>query len=319
MHKISIIVPVYNTEKYLHECIGSIVKQKFSDYELIMIDDGSTDNSLCICEEYARKYPNISVMQRGNGGAAAARNAGIRAATGRYLMFIDSDDYIREDCLTDIDKVIEESNADVIIGMFEVYCEDRYSKVRDCQLESQYIDGIIPGKVLQYLSGKEYLFTVWRHIVKRDLINKRDMYFYEGINYEDEEWCPRLLCAAESFSLLEKPFYRYRIRGGSVTSGNSCKDAIDRIKIALSLYSYSLKSQNVAHCNILQSRAYTILSMGFIQYSGLNENDKEAFFEYISFRAETVMSIMAINKQTLKFIRILGPFINILYPYMPKE
>ena len=99
MPEISIIVPVYNTEKYLHRCIDSILAQTFTDFELILVDDGSPDNCPQICDEYAEKDCRVKVIHQENGGLSAARNAGIDIATGTFIFFCDSDDYIKEDCL----------------------------------------------------------------------------------------------------------------------------------------------------------------------------------------------------------------------------
>ena len=120
---ISVIVPVYNVETYLPQCVRSILSQDYEDLEVILIDDGSTDASGLLCDQYAREDPRVRVIHQQNGGAAAAKNAGLRAATGAYLTFADSDDYLEPDAYGFLMKTLQETGADAVQGSFrEVYC-----------------------------------------------------------------------------------------------------------------------------------------------------------------------------------------------------
>ena len=112
----SIVIPVYNVAPYLRECVDSVLAQNSTDYEIILVDDGSTDNSPAICDEYAEKYSQIKVIHKTNGGLSDARNFGIKKAQGDYLMFLDSDDFWnRENVLLDLHNIIKENNPDLII------------------------------------------------------------------------------------------------------------------------------------------------------------------------------------------------------------
>lgn len=115
---ISVIVPVYNVEKYLPRCIDSILAQTFTDFELILVDDGSPDNCGAICDEYAAKDKRVRVIHKSNGGVSSARNAGLDAASGEYVTFVDSDDYIAEDRLKQMHSSIFESKADIAVAGF---------------------------------------------------------------------------------------------------------------------------------------------------------------------------------------------------------
>ena len=115
MPKLSVIVPVYNTEKYLRECIDSILAQTFTDFELILVDDGSTDGSGIICDEYADKDPRVQVIHQQNGGATVARRSGVRIARGEYVTFVDSDDWIDSDFYAPMIEKIKETGADVLV------------------------------------------------------------------------------------------------------------------------------------------------------------------------------------------------------------
>ncbi len=124
MCEISIIVPVYKVEKYLKKCVDSILAQTFSDFELILVDDGSPDNSGRICDDYAKKDARVRVVHKQNGGLSSARNAGIEVAKGKYLGFVDSDDYIAEDMYELLYKAIIKEEADLsICGIYDVYEE----------------------------------------------------------------------------------------------------------------------------------------------------------------------------------------------------
>jgi Glycosyltransferases involved in cell wall biogenesis len=315
MPKISIIIPIYNSEKYLNECLDSILKQTFIDYELILVDDGSSDKSLLICEEYARNHPQIIVIYKENSGVSDARNAGIAAATGRYLMFIDSDDYVFKDCLFDIDKTIEDTNTDVIIGKFECYYEDKHMTINDCDLDSQYINGKTLEEVLDYITGfgGSYLYTATRYIFKRELIDKGELSFYSGIYAEDEEWSPRLLCTAKSFSLLEKPFYCIRVRHGSRSEKKNLRYIIDVITVAESLYTYSLKLKNNTYISFIHFRAYNLLLFALRRYKALDDIEKAAFYKYISDKRDPFLLLLGLNQDTRKILGIIAPFSKIIY------
>ena len=127
MVKYSFIVPVYNTKKYLKKCLDSLIKQTFKDFEIIIVNDGSTDNSMEIIEKYKNKYSNIKVIEQQNQGLSLARNNGVKKTSGEYILFIDSDDYIEKDLLKQIDKNI--GNADVL--RFQIFSEDEEYKNKE--------------------------------------------------------------------------------------------------------------------------------------------------------------------------------------------
>ena len=121
--KVSVIVPVYNTEKYLNKCIDSILAQTFTDFELLLIDDGSTDNSGFICDEYAEKDKRVKVFHKENGGVSRARNLGIDNAQGEYLSFIDSDDYIRPEMYSELVAIADKFNVDLVSSDLKINSE----------------------------------------------------------------------------------------------------------------------------------------------------------------------------------------------------
>lgn len=131
MKLVSIIVPIYNVEEYLNRCIRSIIRQTYENLEIILVDDGSTDNCFSICQDWGKKDSRIKVIHQKNGGLSAARNTGIDVATGQYIMFLDSDDYLSPYCIETMVDLIQVDNADVVIGNFVNGNEDNYNFTKD--------------------------------------------------------------------------------------------------------------------------------------------------------------------------------------------
>lgn len=159
----SIIVPVYNTEQYLNRCFDSILNQKFSDFELILVDDGSTDNSAKICDNYAELYNNIKVIHKKNGGVSSARNEGVYAANGEFLWFVDSDDYIEPFSLEQLSDIITEVEADLYVFNNGIV-KEKFNGSLDAFFKKYYFNYIIS-------------FEPWNKIYRRDIILDNDIRF----------------------------------------------------------------------------------------------------------------------------------------------
>lgn len=214
MITISIIVPVYNVEDYLWECLDSIINQTYPSLEVILVDDGSTDASGNICDIYAERDARITVLHTHNQGQSAARNIGIKQSHGDYIMFIDSDDFITLNCVEDIVNIISNNeNAEIICGKMIKY---HFKKGRVQEETFQYDKKKIVNKngiqVLEYLF-REMPVGMWspcRSIYKRKLIMDNKLYFLEGITSEDLDLIPRIYTCAKIVDVYEKPFYYYR-------------------------------------------------------------------------------------------------------------
>lgn len=231
--KLSIIVPVYNVEKYIRECIESIIKAYKDSIEVILVDDGSKDNSGNICDEYKDKYDFIRVSHRDNGGLSAARNTGIRLAKGDYIWFVDSDDYI--ECYSIeviLDKIKE--NTDIIIGNYRQVFPDGNTYFYQGFKEEDDLS-IEPFKYVQNLGNVSYAAV--RFITKRKMIIDNNIFFTEGIYHEDEEWTPRILCAANSFTTIMPYLYNYRVGNPkSITGMLNPKKVSDKVVISNKIY-----------------------------------------------------------------------------------
>jgi len=199
--KISIIVPVYKVEKYIHRCIDSVLSQTFSDWELILVDDGSPDNSPLICDEYAKIDEHIRVIHKGNEGQAEARNVALDIAKGDYIMFLDSDDYLHSSTLEDIYALALKENADIvqfpfIRGNHEVFPlikEDRSYQIFDNR--SIFYSSV--QKII--LCGKLYRADLWS-----------DVRMPKGkLNYEDDATTWKLYYKSERIIYVNTPYYYY--------------------------------------------------------------------------------------------------------------
>lgn len=203
--KVSVIVPVYNVEKYLRKCLDSLVNQTFSDYEVILVNDGSTDNSQNIIDEYASKYPCIKALKKDNGGMSSARNVGLDVATGDYYAFVDSDDFVELDFLEKMyNKAIQEE-SDVVICDYYALNEEEKRMIK-CHMNFS------PEQKREYLLSPP---MVWSKLIKKDILKK--VRFKEGIYYEDLDICVRMIPFINRVSFVDEPLYDYYLQhSGSI-------------------------------------------------------------------------------------------------------
>ena len=233
MPLISVIIPVYNVEKYLKQCIESVINQPFNDMEIILVNDGSKDNSGAICDEYKLKDPRIKVIHKVNGGLSDARNKGIEQAVGKYLLFLDSDDYWMSNSLQDIAEKTT-NNPDVVFLSVGKYYDktNKLSEEFEC-LDGQFIRNKSQKEVLEYLSmSNKFPVAAWDKLVKRELIINNNLWFEKNLLSEDIEWTTNLLLLAQTYDVCETKFYVYRKqREGSITSITKLKNVTDMIWI----------------------------------------------------------------------------------------
>lgn len=215
MPKISIIIPVYNCEKYIEKCIDSVICQSFKDLEIILVDDGSSDRSGEICDEYLKKDERINVIHKMNGGLSSARNAGINIAKGRYIGFVDGDDYIEKDMYELLYKNICEFDADIsMCGVYDKYngivCENKNVMDR-CVL-----DNITAFRIT--LESKFMSVSAVNKIYKREIFNK--FKYPEGKIYEDAFLTPIIIFNSKKIVYDPSPKYYYVHRKNSITTNN---------------------------------------------------------------------------------------------------
>ena len=210
---ISVIVPIYNVEMYLNNCIESIVNQKYNNLEIILVDDGSTDNSFNLCNIWASRDSRIKVIHKENGGLSDARNAGLQIAQGEFIAFIDSDDSIEDIFLQKLYSAILQSDADIAECSVRFVDEDgKTIKVRNVKKGSKILKKM---EALQALILENGVYqTVWNKLYKRSVID--DIFFEVEKCNEDEFWTYKIINNAESMVLVNFPMYNYRQRQSSI-------------------------------------------------------------------------------------------------------
>ena len=241
---LTIIIPVYNVEAYLKKCLDSILVDNQFTGQVICVNDGSTDGSAVVLGEYAAKYPNVEVITQKNAGLSAARNTGFDKATGEYVFFVDSDDWMFPSAIDKIMNQIE--GEDVMYFNTQIYHED-----------TGQLSGDVDLTEMRHVSGREYLETVYDKprnmpyvcvcggIYKRSFLKENHLYNEQGIYHEDNYFTPQVLLVARDVSCINEYVYVYRIRKGSITAKVTEKHIMDLLFIARNLYGKYQKRENV--------------------------------------------------------------------------
>lgn len=227
--KISVIVPIYKVENELPRCIESIQNQTYDNLEIILVDDGSPDNCPEICEKYRVQDGRIQVIHKKNGGLSDARNEGLKRASGEFVLYVDSDDYIEKDACEALMAGMIDETVDIVAGALREINGDRFFT----QAHSNIQQGVkITAKkfILQSIAANEWYAPAVLNLYRRDFLLKNDLFFKNGRYYEDMEMLPRLFLAAENIVYVNREFYNYVVRSNSImTSAIGRKKTDDAI------------------------------------------------------------------------------------------
>ena len=251
--KFSIIIPVYNVERYLCDCLDSIMNQTFSDWEAICVNDGSKDGSVAILEEYAEKDSRIKIVLQNNSGTAAARNTGLKSASGEYIFFLDSDDWIEHSALQTI--------ADHLGGE-DVFCFSgrRFFETSKTFNPADELKGKLYESGMEYynenaLIHRDFAFVcVVLRVYKKEFIIREKLFFDADVSYEDNLWVPQMLHYASSIKVIPDSLYIYRVRDGSKMQEVSLARKKDMLKVANRLATFFIPkkgfNKTVIYCAI---------------------------------------------------------------------
>ena len=259
----SVIVPVYKVEPYLQKCVDSVLGQTFRDFELILVDDGSPDGCPQLCDAYAQKDDRVVVIHKENGGLSSARNAGMKMARGKYISFLDSDDFwIRRTVLEDLYETILTEQADVVVIKAKRYYQDTdtfsdsVNPFSGKDFSAHYYD----AKLKDLICAQVYRANAWNKVFSSHLMKEQDLYFTENIISEDIDWAARLCIAAKRISVLEEVAHGYRYkRPGSITSSLKLKNLIDT-------------KESIERC------------IHYLDGLSVTEEFKFAYFSYVAYR-----------------------------------
>lgn len=213
--KVSVIVPVYNVEKYIKKCLNSLVNQTLDEVEIVVVNDGSPDNSQKIIDEYTKKYKNIKSYVKENGGLSDARNYGIKRATGKYISFVDSDDYIRKDMLEKMYNYAIQKNFDVVVcDSINVYSDGTEILIKS---NNNYSDDDVKNYIISPPMACTRLF-------KKSIFDKIE--FKKNIYYEDLEMTPKVVNLTKKIGFVSDGLYYYVQRDGSIMKQNVFNDKL---------------------------------------------------------------------------------------------
>ena len=228
--KLSIIVPVYGVEKYIDKCLNSLVKQSLKEIEIIVVNDGTKDNSQKIIDKYVKKYPDkIKSYIKENGGQGSARNYGLKKATGEYIGYVDSDDFVEKDMYKKLYNKAKENNYDIVVcGNYNV-SEDYQNKNIDTFINNYNTDleNIFFGKM-----------AVWNKIYKRDILIKNKLEFKEKVWYEDLAFTLKAIMNSNTFAFIDEPIYDYLIREGSTMNNSNVQRNLEILDAFNDILSY---------------------------------------------------------------------------------
>lgn len=274
----SVIVPVYNVEKYLAQCLDSILAQSFKDYEVIVVDDGAKDNSGKICDEYAQKDARVKVIHKVNGGLSDARNAGANKAQGDYIVYIDSDDYILS---TDFLQMLHDNvnGADILLYKHQKFFDGKEEMLpctysyQNITAEDSYVE-----KLQKLVEGDAFYGMAWIKAFKRALAAEHNIEFEVGLLGEDMEWNYHLITHASSLNVVDKPFIAYRQRANSITTSTKLKNLTDFIYI---LEKWSKKINEEIHDETLKKVLFGSMAKYYsnmlITYNRVKEKEKKHY------------------------------------------
>lgn len=298
---ISIIIPAFNAENYIREALDSIINQAFKDYEIIVVNDGSSDGTVSILQSYP-----VRIINQVNSGASVARNNGLKVAQGEYIFFMDADDTIKENSLAKMASLTA-NGADVVIGLYSMYNVDKNIRLfeKDNSISSNLINNKSNEEIVNILGVYRLSSCPWRYLIKRELLINNKLFFNENSLVEDAIWVPKLLCTAKSFMLNDEPFYNYKIHINSVSTSKKFKFYSDALEGCIDLFSFSSALEN--YKKSLVYKYLMMLLVGVMQDYNFLKNEERRFIDNW-FKDNKVIvntSIKAINA-----LKLLGIFVG---------
>lgn len=305
MIDLSIIIPVYNVEKYLDKCLESITKQELENCEVLIINDGSTDNSEVIIDKYISTYEYMKKINKINNGLGAARNTGIEIAKGKYISFIDSDDYIDDNMLKIMLDTIENTNSDMAICdilMFEDSTDKVLGKI---SLEKHYYNNILSrDKIIKMYLSEKITGHAWNKIYRRSLFIDNNIRYDEGKYYEDMYTTLQLLNSCNKVIAIENIYYNYRQRKGNITSSYSEKHITDYISSIYNCINYIRKiNSNGMYKKYLKAfKVCSIQNAMYVYYKYKRYNIRNIRKDYYKYFGNAIYEVSLMDVLTSKII-----------------
>lgn len=304
--KFSVVVPVYNVELYLEQCLESLRTQDYSDYEVICVNDGSTDSSRKILTAWETRMPQMRVIDRANGGLSAARNTGLQAATGDYVVFVDSDDWVEASMLSTLAKVTDGND------MVCFACRRTDNNAHDTLQPEQ--SGGWEYYNRHALEHREVAFVcVWQRCYRRGFLIENNLCFREGILHEDNEFTPRACLKSKRVKVIPDVLYNYRIRSGSIMTTRGLRSKESLITIGNELSELFAKDLNIDKTITYQALTQCY-QMAFIDNTREEDHQLKPLIDWHCYRrVSRTKPRHRINYSLLRISPILFRFINHMF------
>lgn len=300
MIKYSFIVPVYNTEKYLKKCLDSLVNQTYKDFEIIVVNDGSTDKSSNIISKYQKKYKNIIVIDKENEGLSMARNRGVQKSSGKYIIFVDSDDYVSNKLLEEVDKKIDDSD----ILRFQIATEDEeYTKINEYHEEG--FESMCGYDSFKYLSSYHFVEPAWCYVIRKSYYIENKFSFKNGVYHEDFGLIPYVIYKARKVKSIDFIGYYYIQRNGSIMNNNDYKKTVKKAFDMLEQYkTMRLFAKNINRKNNLDDYFLSYISNSVIvKARELKKDEKKVYINEL--KKLNVFDGVLVNTRIRRFKKYL--------------
>ena len=300
MIKYSFIVPVYNTEKYLKKCLDSLINQTYKDFEIIVVNDGSTDKSSNIISKYQKKYKNIIVIDKENEGLSMARNRGVQKSSGKYIIFVDSDDYVSNKLLEEVDKKIDDSD----ILRFQIATEDEeYTKINEYHEEG--FESMCGYDAFKYLSSYHFVEPAWCYVIRKNYYIENKFSFKKGVYHEDFGLIPYVIYKARKVKSIDFIGYYYIQRNGSIMNNSDYKKTVKKAFDMLEQYkTMRLFAKNINRKNNLDDYFLSYISNSVIvKARELKKDEKKVYINEL--KKLNVFDGVLVNARIRRFKKYL--------------
>lgn len=316
---ISVITPVYNVEKYLRECVDSVLLQTYKNYEIILVDDGSTDASGEICDEYAGVHPRVKVIHKANGGLSDARNTGLKNAKGEYVYFLDSDDYIVPDAFQKLVDISTKEQSDfVFFDAASFLDENRSYDIPQRYVRKRKYETQKGADVLQdLLQVKDYHSAVPLCFIRKNLLENAKLEFVDGILYEDMIFTYKVHMLSSAVSHCYESLYHRRYRDDSIMTTKKNKKYFDSAcTVYEDVLSFS-RNENKIHLLVAKKYIAKCAFNVFNNYEKLNKQDKVKSKKRLQDIKCLILKDNAYNDKALK-LRCYGKVFWVVYKVFEK-
>lgn len=300
MIKYSFIVPVYNTEKYLKKCLDSLINQTYKDFEIIVVNDGSTDKSSSIISKYQKKYKNIIVIDKENEGLSMARNRGVQKSSGKYIIFVDSDDYVSNKLLEEVDKKIDDND----ILRFQIATEDEeYTKINEYHEEG--FESMCGYDAFKYLSSYHFVEPAWCYVIRKNYYIENKFSFKKGVYHEDFGLIPYVIYKARKVKSIDFIGYYYIQRNGSIMNNNDYKKTVKKAFDMIEQYkTMRLFAKNINRKNNLDDYFLSYISNSVIvKARELKKDEKKVYINEL--KKLNVFDGVLVNTRIRRFKKYL--------------